>query len=458
MTLLAATAALLCVACNDSGTDTQSPRWGGDVDRFLRMGGDVPHAVVPPAVEVYSVRYDGNGNTGGEVPVDGGSYQSGAEVVVRAPGDDLVKTGYNFSDWNTRSDGEGTSYGLGSSFHIYGDTRLYARWTPAAYTVTVAGGTGSDDYEVGTRVAITAAEPAAGWRFQSWTVTGGSAVLANENSPTTTFTMPSNAVSVTANLELIIYTITYYLDSGSVSTANPTNYTVESGEITLNNPAKAGYTFTGWTGSNGETPQTTVNIEKWSTGDRSYTANFKQNMSVETFVDDRNGKTYKKVKIGSQTWMAENLNYEPSSGNSWCYDNKDSYCNQYGRLYDWSTANNVCPSGWHLPSRVEWTTLVNYAGGSSTAGKKLKATNGWGGSSYNGTDDYYFSALPGGYRFSNVINAHFSNAGNDGYWWTATYYDDKDAAYCRNLHYNGGDVSDCGSSDFLGYSVRCLQD
>ncbi|MDR2694074.1 MAG: fibrobacter succinogenes major paralogous domain-containing protein, partial [Chitinispirillales bacterium] len=116
-----------------------------------------------------------------------------------------------------------------------------------------------------------------------------------------------------------------------------------------------------------------------------------------TFTDSRDGKTYNTVKIGKQTWMAENLNYGTSSG-SWCYNDRDSYCKKYGRLYEWETAKKTCPSGWHLPSRQEWEALVTYAGGYEAAGKRLKSTIGWNDSG-SGTDDYGFSALPGGGRY-----------------------------------------------------------
>ncbi len=91
------------------------------------------------------------------------------------------------------------------------------------------------------------------------------------------------------------------------------------------------------------------------------------------FTDHRDGKCYKWIKIGSQIWMAENLNYLSSSG-SWCYDDLISNCNIYGRLYDWETAMTACPIGWHLPSSEEWESLTLYLGGKKVAGGKMKET------------------------------------------------------------------------------------
>jgi uncharacterized protein (TIGR02145 family) len=170
-----------------------------------------------------------------------------------------------------------------------------------------------------------------------------------------------------------------------------------------------------------------------------------------TFTDGRDGKTYKTVVIGGKTWMAENLNYKTDS--YWCYDNDNSNCDKYGRLYDWKTAIKVCPSGWHLPSNQEWDGLVGAAGGKTTAGKKLKSTSGWNDNG-NGTDAYGFTALPGGYRST---DGDFSSAGNLGYWWTATEYD-ASYAYYRYMHYDYDVVYEGTDVKEYGLSVRCVGD
>jgi len=168
--------------------------------------------------------------------------------------------------------------------------------------------------------------------------------------------------------------------------------------------------------------------------------------SGNMFTDSRDSKPYKKVTIGTQTWMAENLNYDvPNVTSDVCYNNSPDSCVKYGRLYDWGTAmglegsyygtvwggsdvnhQGVCPAGWHLPSNAEWDVLMTAVGGSSTAARKLKSQSGWyncgpagSGNSYVCEDAYGFSALPGGNGDS---DGYFGSAGNYGYWWSATEY------------------------------------
>ena len=116
--------------------------------------------------------------------------------------------------------------------------------------------------------------------------------------------------------------------------------------------------------------------------------------------DSRDGQTYKTLKIGSQTWMAENLNFKTK--HSYCYDNDSSNCTKFGQFYDWVEATEVCPKGWHLPDTTEWNTLFATVGGRALASKVLKSKSlwktckNWNWQNGNGSDDYGFSALPAG--------------------------------------------------------------
>ena len=170
------------------------------------------------------------------------------------------------------------------------------------------------------------------------------------------------------------------------------------------------------------------------------------------FTDSRDGKTYRKVKIGTKTWMAENLNYNANS--SKCYDNKESNCDKYGRLYNWNTAMKSCPNGWHLPTETEWKALMSMVGGEKTAGKVLKAKNGWD-KNGNGTDEFGFTALPGGYGPQN-LEKQFYWAGGEGLWWTSIEYGANGAYYLYiNYHYEGVQWGGAYTTDL--YSVRCIK-
>jgi len=187
------------------------------------------------------------------------------------------------------------------------------------------------------------------------------------------------------------------------------------------------------------------------------------------------GQTYKTVEIGTQTWMAENLNYNVIGSKCGDGSSLNEICNTYGRLYNWATAmalpskcNNelstsdadcaiktphqgICPSDWHIPSYDEWNVLMSAVGGVGTAGKYLKAVNGWIGNG-NGEDKFGFSALPGGYG----SNGYFGHDGYYGYWWSAIE-SSSNRAYSTRMDYNYGAVS-YGSYDRSDwYSVRCLR-
>jgi len=202
------------------------------------------------------------------------------------------------------------------------------------------------------------------------------------------------------------------------------------------------------------------------------------------------GQTYKTIKIGSQTWMAENLNYAIEG--SRCYGDAEANCDKYGRLYDWVTTMNlpsdcysitctnqvqpkhrgICPEGWHIPSNAEWSTLYQYvdvASGASTkkepspydgsyqsytAGGYLRTTSGWNVAvkGLNGTNDFGFSALPGGC----YMDSKFKYVGDEGLWWS-TSENLRNYAYFRII--TNFDVAVTDSHDKISlFSVRCLQD
>ena len=169
-----------------------------------------------------------------------------------------------------------------------------------------------------------------------------------------------------------------------------------------------------------------------------------------SMTDSRDGKTYKTVKIGSQIWMAENLNFRTKD--SWCNDNKESNCSKYGRLYTWNAAIKACPSGWHLPSKVEFETLFTAVGGKLTAGKMLKSQSGW---YYNGNgiDAYGFSALPAPPQ----LPWRFSYADKNAYFWSATKLGKYDAFYLY-LYYRSETVYLYDYNKDNALSVRCLRD
>ena len=193
-----------------------------------------------------------------------------------------------------------------------------------------------------------------------------------------------------------------------------------------------------------------------------------------TLVDSRDGRKYNTVTIGSQTWMAENLNY--ATANSYCFNNDPDKCAAYGRFYTWAAAmdsagifgvngegcgykstckplgvysvQGVCPAGFHLPTTYEWKVLFSAVGGKISAGKMLKSTMGW---ETNGTDDYGFSAIPVG-RSSFENGTYFESSIAN--FWSVDDHDGSNSVSLNNdedAHFNHDDVRN-------RYSVRCVKD
>jgi uncharacterized protein (TIGR02145 family) len=127
-------------------------------------------------------------------------------------------------------------------------------------------------------------------------------------------------------------------------------------------------------------------------------------------------------------------------------------CNKYGRLYTWTAAKKACPASWRLPDTVDVVELVTTVGGQTTAAKELKAKSGWN-SDGNGTDNYRFSALPGGNRIS---EGYFEASGYYGDWWINAEYDSDRAWVLFMSHEDDKTYIQAGEKS-LGFSVRCVK-
>jgi uncharacterized protein (TIGR02145 family)/uncharacterized repeat protein (TIGR02543 family) len=556
-------------------------------------------------ITTYTVSFSANSGNG---TVSSLSAQEGNSVIL-PDGNGLSRSGYVFGGWNTNSNGTGTNYNVSTTYTPTANTTLYAKWTLNTYTVTFNSQSGSavspQTVDYGGKITTPTAPTRANYTFGGWYKEATCTNSWNFSTDVVT-----SAITLYAKWTPITYTITYTLNSGTVSPANPASYTIETPAFTLTNPTRTGYTFAGWTGANGTAPQTAVSVPTGSTGNKSYTANwtliaysvtfdanggtvattssttgaggtlaslptptrtgytfngwytattggtqittntpfsatatiyaqwtlvtytitfdanggtvsptssttdaggmltslptptrtgytfydwyivningqmvtvttstvFSANTTIyaqwnriyDVFTDTRDGKSYKKVAVGDQVWMAENLDYDVEG--SKCYGNSADSCAKYGRLYNWSTAmggasssslspsgvQGVCPAGWHLPSDAEWTALMNTVGGASTAGTKLKSSTDWPSSSRVpvGTNEYGFSALPGGYG---DLDGSFSYAGDFGIWWSATEVDANFAWY-RNTYYSLEEVYRNYYLKADLYSVRCVED
>ncbi len=169
-----------------------------------------------------------------------------------------------------------------------------------------------------------------------------------------------------------------------------------------------------------------------------------------TMVDLRDFQIYKTVKIGTQIWMAENLNYKTEMSN--CYNNDTASCSKYGRLYKWDVALAACPNGWHLPTKAEFETLFDAVGGKEAAGRMLKSISGWRGDG-NGTDAFGFSALPAG----NYNHGSFYGDGRYANFWSSTENLSNDVYYMYlDYHYDVAYLESRYKN--YGFSVRCLRD
>ena len=233
-----------------------------------------------------------------------------------------------------------------------------------------------------------------------------------------------------------------------------------------------------------ELSSSSLNGFDWSLPKEAY---FNPDIDYGEMTDERDGLTYKTIKIDEQTWMAQNLNYADSSktpsllGKSWCFDNDPKNCDVGGRLYTWAAAidsvslaankenplecgyekicglsgriQGICPNGWHLPDSTEWEILFAKVGGQSVAGMYLKSKVGWHNNG-NGLDLYGFSALPTGCM---LYTGNFYDDGLNAYFWSSSERKEK-YAYESYLYYEDDKAGMWGDAKRFAKSVRCVKD
>ena len=175
----------------------------------------------------------------------------------------------------------------------------------------------------------------------------------------------------------------------------------------------------------------------------------------ESFTDPRDGQSYDIVQIGSQTWMAENLNYETET--SACPEGDKRNCSKYGRLYTWEEAKQICPEGWRLPDSADFEQIISNAGGAEMAGNSLKSTSGWF-KKGNGTDDFGFNALPAGYRLAGngATGGKFDGIGGYAHLWSASETPDG-LAYYLLLDFSSKSAKLSAFGKDESRSVRCVK-
>jgi uncharacterized protein (TIGR02145 family) len=174
-----------------------------------------------------------------------------------------------------------------------------------------------------------------------------------------------------------------------------------------------------------------------------------------TFIDTRDGKVYKTIKIGKQTWMAENFAYKTDK-ECWAYNNDTNNVKIYGYLYSLETATNICPAGWHVPASWEWDLLIKNLGGPEVAGGKLKEAGNshWIEPNKGATNESGFTALPAGYV---VYGNKFYGEGDEAAWWSKTEFNNYNVVTINLVNFSEGSEGNTDPKS-MGRSVRYVKD
>jgi uncharacterized protein (TIGR02145 family)/uncharacterized repeat protein (TIGR02543 family) len=362
---------------------------------------------------------------------------------------------------------------------VTAETRIYAKWTWLGVDITflLDGGTLPSGTPNPMRTVQGGFLPGLpvptknGYTFLGWFASGGNSdeyhsvldsrfgagsIFSSSRTVYARWRWPSDAP---------VYTITFDANGGEFRAGAATSGTTGEGFRLTDHPptpvwtGNDGLSFGGWfLNASGGGDRVTKSGTEFEENTTIY-AHWTDKLAEDEFVDGRDGKIYRWVEIGTQKWMAQNLNYDDSKSLGRCNGDNDANCDTYGRLYTWveamdgkASSVNVpsgvpgsCPVGWHLPSKVEWDMLIRVVGNAS--GLRVQ------GFGPNSNDTYGFAALPGGW-----VNSSGSNtAPNDrGRWWSATEATASTASYL-NLLSNSASGMETIAKDHW-YSVRCVED
>ncbi len=293
------------------------------------------------------------------------------------------------------------------------------------------------------------------------------------------------SAQVSVNVYDPVFSIVLSPESLALDYAATASFTAVGKDI--NGDDITGLSFT-WTSDNPEIASVDSNglVTGVSVGTTTITATLREVESLPAVVTvsplpvtDIDGNVYETVRIGNQVWMAENLkvtHYRDGTaipnitdGTDWTnlttgaycyYDNNSSNGDTYGALYNWYAVNdsrNIAPEGWHVPTDNEWQTLIDYLGGSSVAGGKLKeaGTTHWNSPNRGADNASGFTALPNGYRHYDTGN--YIGIGYYGYFWSATETTSNYALF-RTLSYYDSEVGRYSYYKSYGFDIRCLRD
>ena len=334
-----------------------------------------------------------------------------------------------------------------------GSTVVNYYYTRNSYTVTlnkgtgIASVTGAGTYKYGQSVTIDATA-SNGYAWSKWSGTHTSTTKKY------TFTMPASNVTDTANATVITYTISYNLNGGTLGSGktNPTSYNVTSAAFTLNNPTKTGYTFAGWTGANGTTPQTTVTVTKGSTGEKSYTANWTANTNTPYKV---------------QYWQQNVDGGDEHNSTNFTLVNTENLTGTTGASVTPET--KYFYGGFTTPSKqtviiaADGSTVVNYY--YTRNSYKLTLAKGTGIASVTGAGTYKYgqsvtidATVSNGYKWKTWTGSNFSGTTSQKYTYTMPQFDTTVTANATVVNYtisynlNGGTLGS-GKTNPTSYNV-----